>query len=131
MTDNQDALLPHLKESAQVGLPYSYSQISETVLHWEILRIYREARPETRPYYDLGHDTEGITEENWVIRWLIWHVFRYRDNRNRHRRTDSPSETLPDGDPGSGAGQRQHSKAGSGSSGSSHDNGANGRRWRS
>ncbi|GAB7364507.1 hypothetical protein MBLNU230_g5316t1 [Neophaeotheca triangularis] len=97
MTDNQDALIPQLRDTAQAGVPYSYSQISETVLHREILRVYREARPETKMYYNLGRDTEGVNEENWVIRWLIWHVFRYRDNRNRHRRTGSPSAT-PDGD---------------------------------
>ena len=50
--------------------------------------------------YDLGRDTDRVEEENWVIRWMLWHVFRYRDSRNRNRRTTSPSPT-DDGDSGS------------------------------
>jgi hypothetical protein len=72
--------------------PYSSSQISETAIHREILRIYQTSRRETRPVYDLGRDTAGIEEENWVIRWMLWHVFRYRDNRNKNRRTASPGD---------------------------------------
>ena len=41
--------------------------------------------------YDLGHDTEGVEMENWVIRWMLWHVFRYRDNRNKHRQNGNSS----------------------------------------
>lgn len=54
-------------------------------MHRETLNIYRMARPETRAYYERGHYVEGDTEENWIIKWLLWHVFRYRDNRNRGR----------------------------------------------
>ncbi|KAH9839598.1 hypothetical protein Tdes44962_MAKER08053 [Teratosphaeria destructans] len=53
------------------------------------MRIYHLARPLTRQVYDLGRDTERVEEENWVIRWMLWHVFRYRDNRNRNRRGTS------------------------------------------
>lgn len=67
--------------------PYSHAHVSETAIHREILRIYRMSRPETRSVYDLGRDLDRAEEENWVIRWLLWHVFRYRDNRNRNRRT--------------------------------------------
>lgn len=54
-------------------------------MHREILFIYYNARPETKAYYDLGHYVDGGTEENWIIKWFLWHVFRYRDNRNRGR----------------------------------------------
>lgn len=54
-------------------------------MHRETLYIYRTARPETRAYYDCGHYIEGEVEENWIIKWMLWHVFRYRDNRNRGR----------------------------------------------
>lgn len=91
MTESQDVLVPSLRGNANVEPPYSNAQISETVTHREILRIYRMARPETRVIYDLGRDTERIEEENWVIRWMLWHVFRYRDSRNRNRRQFSPS----------------------------------------
>ncbi|EGP88874.1 uncharacterized protein MYCGRDRAFT_28904, partial [Zymoseptoria tritici IPO323] len=72
--------------NTSVEPPYSNAQISETVTHREILRIYRMARPETRVVYDLGRDTARLEEENWVIRWMLWHVFRYRDSRNKNRR---------------------------------------------
>lgn len=70
--------------------PYSNSQVSETAVHREILNIYQRARPETTYFYDKGRDIQGLEEENWVIRWLLWHVFRYRDNRNKNRRQASP-----------------------------------------
>lgn len=31
--------------------------------------------------YELGHDTEPIEAENWIIRWMLWHVERNRTNR--------------------------------------------------
>lgn len=91
MTESQDVLVPALRGNASVGPPYSNAQISETVTHREILRIYRMARPETRVIYDLGQDLDRVEEENWVIRWMLWHVFRYRDSRNKNRRPTSPS----------------------------------------
>jgi len=75
--------------------PFSNSQVSETATHREILNIYQHARPETKYFYDMGRDTQGLEEENWVIRWLLWHVFRYRDNRNKNRRQGSPDLRSP------------------------------------
>lgn len=43
----------------------------------------------------MGRDTQGLEEENWVIRWLLWHVFRYRDNRNKNRRQGLPGPRSP------------------------------------
>lgn len=91
MTESQDVLVPALRGNTSVGPPYSNAQISETVTHREILRIYQMARPETRVVYDLGRDIDRVEEENWVIRWMLWHVFRYRDSRNKNRRPTSPS----------------------------------------
>ncbi|KAI5370116.1 hypothetical protein Slin15195_G009940 [Septoria linicola] len=65
------------------------SPINETSTHAEILRIYQRASPETRAVYDLGKDTDGAEEENWIIRWLLWHCFRYRDQRNNRNRGGS------------------------------------------
>jgi hypothetical protein len=56
----------------------------------ELKRIHREASPATRIIYDLAHDPE--TDEgygNWIIRWMVWHVFRYRDERNSRRQMSS------------------------------------------
>jgi hypothetical protein len=85
LTDNRDALVPDLRNTG-LEPPYSHAHISETYIHREIIRIYNNARRETRTIYDLGHDRERVEEENWVIRWMLWHVFRYRDNRNRNRK---------------------------------------------
>ncbi|KAK3724739.1 hypothetical protein LTR37_000787 [Vermiconidia calcicola] len=99
MTLTPESLAPQFRDDPSIEPPYSSAQISETAIHREILRIYQYARRETRPVYDLGRDTEGIEEENWVIRWMLWHVFRYRDNRNKNRRALSPADG---GESGSG-----------------------------
>ena len=72
-------------------------------MHRETLYIYQTARPETKACYALGHYVEGGTEENWIIKWFLWHVFRYRDNRNRGRSVPAwnPQESMssqPSGD---------------------------------
>ncbi len=97
MTATAESLAPQFRDDPTVEPPYSSSQISETAIHREILRIYAMARRETKPVYDLGRDTAGIEEENWVIRWMLWHVFRYRDNRNKNRRTASPGDEADSG----------------------------------
>jgi hypothetical protein len=64
--------------------PYSAGQLSEESINLEISRIYDSAKPETKSVYDLGHDTDRFgKEKNWVIWWMLWHVYRYRDNRNK------------------------------------------------
>lgn len=88
LTEDQNALLVEPR-NAGVEPPYSHAHVTETAIHREILRIYHLARPETKTVYALGRDTDRVEEENWVIRWMLWHVFRYRDNRNRNRRAPS------------------------------------------
>lgn len=85
MSENPHSLLPQLINDPTLRPPYSNTHISETAMHRETLYIYQTARPDTKAVYDLGHYVEGGTEENWIIKWLLWHVFRYRDNRNRGR----------------------------------------------
>ena len=111
MTATPESLAPQFRNDPTIEPPYSSAQISETAIHREILRIYGSARRETQLIYDLGRDTEGIEEENWVIRWMLWHVFRYRDNRNKNRRAVSPNE-------GADSGSANSPDGGSGVSGS-------------
>jgi hypothetical protein len=59
--------------------------IKESALHKEVEVIYMSASPRTAPWYELGVYQDGPNTENWVIRWCLWHVFRYRDDRNRNR----------------------------------------------
>lgn len=92
MSANPNSLLPRLVHDPNVRPPYSNTQISEAAMHRETLHIFEIARPETRPIYERGHYFEGGNEENWIIKWLLWHVFRYRDNRNRGRTLSSWAE---------------------------------------
>ncbi|EME49029.1 hypothetical protein DOTSEDRAFT_67913 [Dothistroma septosporum NZE10] len=64
----------------------SYESINETAMHREILNIYQHACRQTKSTYDQGRDTDGVEEENWIVRWLLWHAFRYRDQRNNRDR---------------------------------------------
>jgi len=96
ITEDSNSLLPALKNDPNIRPPYSVTQISDSAMHRETLYIYRHARPETRAQYDRGHYIEGGKEENWIIKWSLWHVFRYRDNRNRGRTTPSTSNVPRD-----------------------------------
>lgn len=82
MTANREALSATLKDNPRVEPPYTFSQLDEAAVNKEIVYIFNHARPETKIMYGLGHDRDGYHEENWIIRWLLWHVFRYRDDRN-------------------------------------------------
>ncbi|KAF2137573.1 uncharacterized protein K452DRAFT_291386 [Aplosporella prunicola CBS 121167] len=86
-------LVPQCRCDPKVQPPYSSNQITETAMHREVLAVYHGASPYTKPYYDMGHYMDGRNEDNWIIRWLMWHVFRYRDNRNRHRNGEAISST--------------------------------------
>ncbi|KAK3045169.1 hypothetical protein LTS18_014411 [Coniosporium uncinatum] len=84
-SQNPDNLTPACRQDPNNAPPYSSSQISETAKYREVVNIYNLASPETKPFYDAGVYQDGTNWDNWVIRWLLWHVFRYRDDRNRNR----------------------------------------------
>lgn len=66
----------------------STAQIHETAWQNEVLRIYNDAQPQTRAVYQFGHDlADPQAPDNWIIRWMLWHVFRYRDYRNKQQRS--------------------------------------------
>ncbi|KAM3413720.1 hypothetical protein BST61_g10409 [Cercospora zeina] len=69
------------------GQAMSTAQIHEYAWQREVLRIYHDAQPQTRAVYQFGHDTaDPNAPDNWIIRWMLWHVFRYRDYRNKQQR---------------------------------------------
>lgn len=77
-------------QSRKCDPPYSANQISETAKHREVQQIFSQASPETRPIYEWGLIMESNGAwDNWIIRWCLWHVFRYRDDRNRNRGSHS------------------------------------------
>lgn len=101
LSQDQSNLYPQYKEDGNVQPPYTYNQITESARHTEILNIYRLAAPETRQFYERGRYIDGPNEENWVIRWCLYHSFRYTDNRNRVRskanRAAASGATQPSG----------------------------------
>ena len=67
--------------------PYRWDQLTETAKHREIMHIFATASPRARYFYDKAHYSTQVrqgewVEENWAIRWYLWHSFRYRDNRD-------------------------------------------------
>lgn len=64
---------------------YSTSQVGEEIMDDEVRRIYHTAQPTTRPLYDLAVDPELPDRPNWIIRWMLWHVLRYRDGRQTQK----------------------------------------------
>lgn len=53
-------------------------------MHREVLHIFSLASTVTKPYYLLGQFMDGGNEDNWVIRWMLWNIFRYGMNRRRN-----------------------------------------------
>ncbi|QIW97789.1 hypothetical protein AMS68_003307 [Peltaster fructicola] len=62
---------------------YAYTQIDKPAIHKAIASIYARAGAETRALYDRGREPGGSTDSNWIIRWMLYHCFRYRDGRNK------------------------------------------------
>ena len=51
---------------------------TETALRQVIQTIDMRAGPLTKPLYARGL----LNSDNWVIRWFLYHICRYRDARN-------------------------------------------------
>lgn len=80
----------------------STAQIHETAWQNEVLRIYNDAQPQTRAVYQFGHDiADPQAPDNWIIRWMLWHVFRYRDYRNKQQRSGNDAGSGDDDEDGS------------------------------
>lgn len=73
-------------DQLNIERPYSFADFSNAAIRNTIKRIYDSARRETREIYELGRDSEQALGENWIIQWMLWHIFRYRDGRNRNRK---------------------------------------------
>jgi len=70
------------RSDPKIQPPYSADNMTETAMHREVMNIWTLASPETRRYYNFGGIQNAANTDNWVIRWCLWHAFRYRDNRN-------------------------------------------------
>ncbi|KAF9637321.1 hypothetical protein BFW01_g8217 [Lasiodiplodia theobromae] len=99
LCQNRDNLMPQCRDDVTVQPPFSSSQMMETAMHREVLRIYSLASPTTRPYYQLGRFMDGENVDNWVIRWMLWNTFRYGMNRKRHPDSSDDLLNSPEGSP--------------------------------
>ncbi|KAF2652657.1 hypothetical protein K491DRAFT_604424, partial [Lophiostoma macrostomum CBS 122681] len=66
--------------------PYRFDELSETVIHTQVLSICHSSQDETKRFYMMGQGFQQlgqgtVQEDNWVVLWFLWHSFRYRDNR--------------------------------------------------
>ncbi|KAA6408154.1 MAG: hypothetical protein FRX48_07896 [Lasallia pustulata] len=65
-----------------VKRPWKWEHLDGDAINAAITAIWAEAGDWPRYYYILGH-VEDDRVYNWVLKWLLWHVCRHRDWRNR------------------------------------------------
>lgn len=88
LSENPDSLDSSIIGAA-VKPPYSVNQMSEAAFQREVETIYRTACKQTRGIYNL---TQADNGQNWVIRWMLWHVLQARQDEDL-RATSSAGET--------------------------------------
>ncbi len=81
MKENRALLRP---EHAHKPPPFAAAQYTEAAFSRIVRLIWTNASQDTRGWYALGQSQNG---DNWVILWMLYHVCRYRDNRNKARAT--------------------------------------------
>lgn len=94
---NRAALRP---EFARAPSPFAANQFTEAAFIAAIQTIEAHASPQTRALYARGALPNG---GNWVIRWILYHVCRYRDGRNKAKaqsRKFHDDDDLDKGGPG-------------------------------
>lgn len=77
LAGNRDALKP---QYANESSPFSANQFSESAFVNAVNTIVSNACPQTRILYERGASQD---QPNWVARWILYHVCRYRDGRNK------------------------------------------------
>ncbi|KAK0513864.1 hypothetical protein JMJ35_003586 [Cladonia borealis] len=68
------------REHQKAAPPYTANQFTEDAFNTAIRTIEEQASERTLPLYAKGRNDNG---PNWVIRWILYHVCRYRDGRNK------------------------------------------------
>ena len=74
---NRGALKP---QYARESPPFSANQFSEAAFVNALKTIVKNASAQTSGLYERGAGPDG---QNWVARWILYHVCRYRDGRNK------------------------------------------------
>jgi hypothetical protein len=81
MKKDRTNLLDELINNPTVEPPFFWHQMKPERQRWAIEEVWRNGSPLTRPFYDRGATT-GEHGPNAVTRWLLYSVFRSRDDRN-------------------------------------------------
>ncbi|MCJ1306067.1 hypothetical protein MMC08_008885 [Hypocenomyce scalaris] len=81
---DRNVLKLEYRDDASVQQPWKWEQLDPTAINNAITAIWGEGEPWPRYYYNLGHVEDGRVY-NWVLRWLLWHICRHRDWRNRRQ----------------------------------------------
>ncbi|KZF19206.1 hypothetical protein L228DRAFT_48464 [Xylona heveae TC161] len=85
---DRNNLRPALRANPNMAPPFSHSEMSETAIDYGINMIWQNASAATWPYYSRGWYTDASgNRDNWIIRWTLYHIFRYRDKRNQKKKS--------------------------------------------
>ena len=85
-----------LVQFAHVPDRFTYNQMHPAAIDAAIVKIYRNAQPIVRQWYD--HWAVDGTRGNFIIRWFLYKLFRYRDARNDPRTKSSDLHEDDDND---------------------------------
>ncbi|MCJ1401272.1 hypothetical protein MMC11_004484 [Xylographa trunciseda] len=87
-TASRTILKPEYASNLGVQRPYKWAHLNPSIINNAIAEIWRNGQQWPRRFYDQGRSDDAKVY-NWVLKWLLWHVCRYRDWRNRKARTSS------------------------------------------
>ncbi|MCJ1278592.1 hypothetical protein MMC21_006409 [Puttea exsequens] len=76
LKDNRNALKADQRNATT---PFAANHFTDAAMNTAIASIEANATAQTSPLYARGR----FSRPNWVIRWMLYHVCRYRDARNR------------------------------------------------
>lgn len=99
-TSSRSILKNEYASNFGVQRPYKWAHLNPTTINSAIAEIWRQGQPWPRRFYDLGR-SEDPKVYNWVLKWLLWHVCRYRDWRNRKGRASNSAGNYGKGGSGS------------------------------
>ncbi|KAI9806780.1 MAG: hypothetical protein M1825_006238 [Sarcosagium campestre] len=86
---NENCLKPEAPKGKSVR---AWGDFQDAELTRAACRVNQNATPKTRPYFVRGPNHKG--EHHWVALWCLYHLFRYRDDRNRNRKPPSAKRQL-------------------------------------
>lgn len=86
MDNDRSMLRREFRNTMSVQKPFKWQHLDPTFIDQAIADIWSRGSVTARRFYDAGRDDKV---KNWVIKWLLWHVCRYRDWRNRKNKSPS------------------------------------------